>query len=132
MESNVDTCTLDYVRSITALRREHERGEIRPGIEARLAVPISKDGAESLLWYLDVPNLTASHVSWDIRRLFGNDGYGLFDTAAALLGGSRTESAAAREQAWTAADRSREPRDRLLVDLMDEAEGDGWRGPPRI
>jgi hypothetical protein len=134
--------TIDYVRSITALRREVERGEILPDLQARLAVRISEDATESLIYFFEQqpPNFDPERLGWDLRRLFPEDGFDLFALAVAVFGNPRDSALRNRdgtaqtylESAWASFDRQRDTADRLMIDEMDDARASEWPAPPEI
>lgn len=101
--------------------------------EARLAVPISAEVAESLIRHArdKMPWVTADSIAWDLRRLLGNEcGLDQYDVARWILDEDDDEEAPAR--LWPAFDRPRDPGDTLLIDLADEAKHREWTAPDDI
>jgi hypothetical protein len=102
-------------------------------IAERLAADIPEDAVWSLLDHLeDVQRsrLKPDDIGWDLRRLFGDDGYGMYELAVAAFGGAH--DGPHMDARWASFARERVASDRLLIDLMDGERDEGWQPPPEI
>jgi hypothetical protein len=101
--------------------------------EARAAVPVSYEVAESLIRHArkHMPWVHADAIGWDVRRVLGDQaGLDLYDCARWILDEDNDEEAPQR--LWPAFDRPRLASDVMLIDLADEATHCGWQAPSEI
>lgn len=137
--------------NITTYERDNRANQaaVDALIEQRLAVPISADAAESLLYFLgeryDRPY--AGQLGWDLRRQdAAMDGLGqdTFNLAVSLFGetpphcwvptadGQELRSGPWLNRVWAGFDRPHIPSDRLIIDEMADAMLCGWEAPPDV
>jgi hypothetical protein len=103
-----------------------------PPIECRLAVSPSEDTSYSLIDFeTDDFYLKPELFGWDLRRLHGEAGRGMFDEVGGIFGRPRDDEAY-RDRLWKSFDRTRAAGDRLIIDAMDEARASGWQAPSEI
>lgn len=114
----------------------------------RLAVPLSADAIESLVYFLaECPvRPHAVEIAWDLQRLNADDlGYDSFALAVAAFGetpaecwhpqldGSHVRDATAYlDRTWATFDRPMSKGDALIIDWCDEAIAFGWKPPAEV
>ena len=97
----------------------------------RLAAPISAEAVRSVIsfWsWSDGPGFHWMELAWDTRRIFGADaGLALFREIADLDPPARREFI---DETWSDADRPHLTQfDRLWIDALAGARGEGWNTP---
>jgi hypothetical protein len=123
------------------MRRIQALGHDIVDINERLALPISKEAIESLLYHYHDEDrqpapFTADDIAWDLYRLFGNEGgLDLYLSARWMFDDeddNTYEYEADAVNSWSAFARPRGPSDKLFIDLADDAIHDGWPVPPEL
>jgi hypothetical protein len=115
---------------IEHLKWEAQRGADVVPLDARLAVSIAEIDVESFLrWHQDDSLFVkAESVGHDLLRLFGDvDGFSLFEWACDVMGTREEWTDEYARGMWSTYSRERRNDDRLLIDLMDDAQALGWQ-----